>query len=148
MYHCPACGAEDITARSTCSCGADLSLLEKLDAVADAWFNRALEALSRGAPGQALEWVSASCAARPTDAAARRAQAKLWAQLGRPDEASDSLARAVAIDPEAPEAALLRQALDEAAGSANGKGPGGRRKGKRPRRGSARKRIVSKGSRR
>ena len=129
MYNCPACGADDVSGRSICSCGADLLLLEKLDAVADAWFNRALEALGRGATGEALEWVSASCAARPTDAAVRRTQAKLWAQLGRLDEASDALARAVAIDPEAPETALVRQALDEAAGSANGKGQQRKRRG-------------------
>jgi regulator of sirC expression with transglutaminase-like and TPR domain len=90
-----------------------LSLLQRLDAVADAWFNRALEALAAGAPGRALEWLSACCAARPTDAAARRAQAKVWAQLGHWEEARDALERAAAIEPDVPELEAIRQALRE-----------------------------------
>lgn len=115
IYSCPSCGAEDMSRQTACSrCGADLSLLQRLDLVADIWFNRALEALKDGSPGRALEWLSAACAARPTDAAARRAQAKVWAQLGRWNEAHDALERARAIEPDAPEAAQIVQALQEA----------------------------------
>jgi tetratricopeptide (TPR) repeat protein len=113
-YNCPACGADDVAHRAVCRCGADLSLLQRLDGIADAWFNRALAALAEGAPGRALEWLSASCTARPSDAAARRAQAKVWAQLGRWAEARDALQRAAALEPDAPELALLRQAFKEA----------------------------------
>ena len=38
--------------------------------------NRALEALGEDRAGRALEWLSASCVARPTDAVACRALAK------------------------------------------------------------------------
>lgn len=115
MYSCPACGAEEVASRAACSCGADLAPLQRLDGMADAWFNRALEALAAGHTGRALEWLSASCAARPTDAAARRAQAKIWAQLGLWQEARDALQRAADIDPDAPELAALRAALQDAA---------------------------------
>ena len=113
MYSCPACGAKDVNNQSTCRCGADLSLLQRLDALADAWFNQALEALTHNNPGHALEWLSASCAARPTDAAARRAQAKVWAQLGRWAEARDALSRAREIEPDEPELAEIELALQE-----------------------------------
>lgn len=115
MYNCPACGREVITGQSVCRCGADLSLLQRLDSVADAWFNRGLEALKNGAPGQALEWLSACCAARPTDAAARLAQAKVWAQLGHRQEALAALERVRAVEPDAPELAALQIALRDAA---------------------------------
>lgn len=113
MYSCPACGTADVAARTTCLCGADLTLLRRLDEVADIWFNRALEAAAAGAPGRALEWLSACCVARPTDAVARRAQAKVWAQLGCWAAAEEALSRAAAIEPDAPELAALRQALQE-----------------------------------
>ena len=111
MYSCPACGAEEVAGRSRCECGADLTLLQHLDAIADAWFNKALDALKEGAHGRALEWLSACCAARPTDAAARRAQAKVWAQIGRPNEARDSLERAAELEPDSPDIAQIRDAL-------------------------------------
>ncbi|GEM_PF-1369875 len=113
MYSCPACSAMDLEGRETCACGADLSLLAGLEAVSDAWFNEGLRALSEGARGRALEWFSAACAARPTDAAARRAQAKVWAQLGRWDEALDALDRAAVIEPDADELNAIRQAIEE-----------------------------------
>jgi tetratricopeptide (TPR) repeat protein len=91
-----------------------LSLLQRLDSVADSWFNRALDALAEQQPGRALEWLSACCVARPTDAAAARAQAKVWAQLGRWEEAGAGLERAAALDPDAPELEDLRQVLEEA----------------------------------
>ena len=110
MYSCPTCGA-DATPNVTCHCGADLTLLQRLDAVPDAWYNRALEALAEHAPGRALEWLSACCAARPTDARARLAQAKVWAQLGCRAEARDALERAAAIDPTLSGIEQLRAAL-------------------------------------
>lgn len=113
MYSCPACGAEEVASRTTCLCGADLAPLQRLDGMADAWFNRALESLAVGQTGRALEWLSASCAARPTDAAARRAQARIWAQLGLWQEARDALQRAADIDPDAPELADLQAALQD-----------------------------------
>ena len=112
MYSCPECGAEDTAQRATCRCGADLTLLLRLDGLADAWFNRALEMLAQDAPGRALEWFSACCAARPTDAAARRAQARVWAQIGRLNEARDALDRAAELDPSAPELLTIRAALE------------------------------------
>jgi len=114
MYSCPACGADDVEGRTVCRCGADVTLLQRLDSIADAWFNRALEALAEGRAGRALEWLSACCAARPTDAAARRAQARVWAQLGRYREALDALERAAELDPTAAELPSIREALDEA----------------------------------
>lgn len=111
MYSCPACGAEEVTNRVVCLCGADLSLLQRLDSVADAWFNRALEALKNGEAGLALEWLSACCAARPTDSAARRAQAKIWGQLGHRKEALNALDRAATIEPDAPEVDIIGRAL-------------------------------------
>ena len=111
MYTCPACGADGVMTRSRCRCGADLSLLRYLDAVPDAWFNQALEAIAAGKPGRALEWLAACCAARPNDAAALRALAKLWGQLGHAPEALDALRRAATIEPDAPRLEEVRAAL-------------------------------------
>lgn len=114
MYSCPACGARNLEERATCRCGADLSLLQTLEAAVDAWFNRALAALAEGAPGKALEWLSACCVANPNDATARRAQARVWAQLGHPKEAEEALERARIIDPAAPELQDIQAAIEEA----------------------------------
>jgi Flp pilus assembly protein TadD len=114
MYKCPACGKDDVTGLSRCRCGADLTLLQTLDGVADVWFNYGLEALNRGAPGEALEWFSACCAARPTDAPARRAQAKVWAQLGHFREARDALKKAELLDPDDRDLKDAAAAVDEA----------------------------------
>ncbi len=111
MFTCPACGAEPPANRDTCGCGADLSLLRCLDAVPDAWFNRALDELAEGRPGRALEWLAACCAARPTDAAALRALAQVWGQLGRPAEAEDALRRAAACEPDHPELKAIEDAV-------------------------------------
>jgi tetratricopeptide (TPR) repeat protein len=138
MYSCPACGAEDVAGQSTCRCGADLSLLQRLDAVADVWFNLALEALAGGAPGRAMEWLSACCAARPTDAAARRAQAKVWAQLGCWEEARDAVERARAIEPDAPELAEIELALQDVTPAAEA----GKPRAARTKR--ARKRVLAR----
>lgn len=112
-YNCPSCGKEIPFTRAICSCGADLSLLQGLDALSDAWFNRALKALSEGNRGRALEWLAACCAARPMDADARRAMAKVWAQLGHVNEAKAALELARDIDPENPEVAEIDLALLE-----------------------------------
>ncbi len=114
MYKCPACGAGDATGRTQCRCGADLTLLQALDAVADAWFNRGLQALDRDAPGEALEWFCACCAARPSDVAARLAQAKTWARLERYEQARDALEKARKTAPDAEGLDELAQALEEA----------------------------------
>lgn len=130
MYDCPACGAEDVADQAACrNCGAGLSLLLQLGQVADLWFNRALAELRNDAPnrGRALEWLSACCAARPTDAAARLAQAKIWAQLDCWPEAQDALDRAAKIEPEAPELNLIRQALQEAEANAGYRAPPARK---------------------
>jgi tetratricopeptide (TPR) repeat protein len=117
MFSCPACGADVIRHQSLCRrCGVDLSVLQRIDAVADAWFNKALEALAEGQPGRALEWLSACCAARPTDAAARRNLAKVWAQLGCWAEAQAAAELARAIDPTAPELHEIEEALCESRG--------------------------------
>lgn len=114
MYSCPSCGADDVGGRAVCRCGADLGLLQALEAVSDVWFNQALAELEAGRPGRALEWLSACCAARPADAEARLAQAKLWAQLGRWAEAQEALDRAAEVEPELAELAAVRQAIAEA----------------------------------
>ena len=110
-YSCPACGADDVGGRDRCKCGADVSLLRALDAAPDAWFNRALKALNDGDPGRALEWVSACCAARPSDGAARRVQAKIWAQLGHWQEAVRALSQSAEIEPDSDEVKEIREAL-------------------------------------
>jgi Flp pilus assembly protein TadD len=87
-----------------------LTLLLRIDAVADAWFNRGLEALAEGQPGRALEWMSACCAARGGDAAAHRALGKLWARLGHPAEAGSALDRAAELEPDSPDLLAARAA--------------------------------------
>jgi predicted Zn-dependent protease len=137
MFSCPACGSQDVAGRTVCKCGADLSLLDRVEQVADAWFNRALEELAAGHEGRALEWLSACCAARPNDAEARRAQGKVWARMGRWTEALDSFDRAEALDPGQPETSALRMAVlqeiqrnSQEAGSRPGVRAAGNRKAK------------------
>jgi Flp pilus assembly protein TadD len=110
-YSCPACGADVAVDQVRCACGADLSLLVGLSAVADAWFNRGLEALAAGDPARALEWLAAACTARPTDAGALRALARVWAQLGHVGAARAALARAAALEPDDPNLAELKRVL-------------------------------------
>ena len=111
MYSCPACNNPDVSGRSSCVCGADLSLLRSLDALPDLWFNEALDSIAENRPGRAIEWLAACCAVRPTDAAALRLLAKTWILLDRWREASDALDRAVALDPDAPEVPRLRESI-------------------------------------
>lgn len=113
MYTCPACGSVETSGKSTCRCGADLSLLQCIDVVADAWFNEGLDALARNETGKALEWMAACCTARPSDAAARRALGKIWAQLGHAHEARRCLDLSAENDPDHPDVAEVRAALDE-----------------------------------
>lgn len=122
MYSCPACGKEDVIGLAVCTCGADLGVLLKLERAIDAWFNSALEALKEGKVGRALEWLSACCVARPTDAVAVRALAKVWTQMGHWEEATDALERAAQIEPDAPDLSDIREALQEARRKAR-KGP-------------------------
>ena len=115
-FNCPACGARPTSKRERClACGMDFTLLHQIDGVADAWFNRGIEAAAEGEIGPALEWLAASCAARPTDAAARCALAKVWAQMGSWEQASRVLDRAASIDPNAAGVVQLREAIGEAA---------------------------------
>lgn len=114
MYSCPACGTENVAGLAACRCGQDLSLLLSIEATADAWFNCGLEALEAGAPERALEWISACCAAKPTDAKAILLQAKLWARLGRWQAASAALDRAEKLDPSSSDLLAVRQALTRA----------------------------------
>jgi tetratricopeptide (TPR) repeat protein len=102
MFRCPACGIEVKPEWMVCNCGASLGLLRQLESVADAWYNRGLSELSAGRIGEALNWFSASCAARPTDAEARLAQAKVWGQLGHWPECARAVQRAREIDPTLP----------------------------------------------
>ena len=114
MYTCPSCGQKVDTSSVFCGCGADLSLLHSLDALADAWLNRALSAVSRRSPGLALEWLSAACAARPSDSQARLALAKVWARLGHLKEARHSLSLVRLNDPGNPGIAPIEKALRDA----------------------------------
>ena len=125
MYPCPACGTENGVHRDRCRCGADLSLLKTLDGLVNAWFNRGRKALEEEKTGEALEWFSACCAARPLDAALRRIQARMWVRLGRREEAESSLRRAESLEPGAPELTEIREALREAKeGHGHGEGEG------------------------
>jgi tetratricopeptide (TPR) repeat protein len=114
MYTCPACGSDKVSGMAACTCGADLAMLQCLDAAIDGWFNRALAALAEGRQGEALECFAACCAARPTDAVAQRALAKMWARLGFWSDGGRVLDRAAELEPDHPELALLRSALHEA----------------------------------
>jgi tetratricopeptide (TPR) repeat protein len=98
MYSCPKCGLEEVAGKAACSCGEDLSALQRFDAVADAWFNQGLQHAKMGKPGEALEWMAACAIARPSDAACRRAMSKLWIQLGHIEEAERCLALVAAFD--------------------------------------------------
>jgi tetratricopeptide (TPR) repeat protein len=148
MYKCPACGRSGVAGLSRCTCGADLTILENLQAVVDVWFNRGLAALAEGRPGNALEWLSACCVARPNDAAARLAQARVWAQLGNFSQAQVSLKQAEDLDPGLPGLADMAQALAEAGRQPLGKGPGRRRAAGRPEaRGKRRRRSSARGKR-
>ena len=111
MYSCPACGADDVMGRLVCRCGADLSLLVRLEEISDAWFNRGIQALADGKPGRAVEWFSTCCAANPNDLEARLYQARAWMQLGHRMEARQSLKRARKLAPDSPEVAALQSKL-------------------------------------
>jgi len=158
MYTCPSpgCGSADADGKARCNkCGADLSVLQCLSAVPDAWFNRGLKALEEGEPGRALEWLAACCTANPADAVALRALAKVWAQLGRYDDASRALERSADTEPGAPELDALRDALTTArAGSESTKGASAKKHGSgKKKRGSGkkkrgRKRNTSSGKKR
>jgi len=113
MFRCPACGVEVQKGWIVCTCGASLGLLRQMEAVADAWYNRGLQELSAGRPGEALAWFSACCAARPTDAAARLAQAKVWGQFGHWSECARAAQRAREIDPTLPGLQELEQLIQE-----------------------------------
>jgi len=126
MYCCPQCGSDHVAGLAQCPCGADLSALRDLNAVAGAWFNRGLEFEAKGETGPALECFSACSIARPSDAAARRALAKLWLRLGHPGEARRCLdIRQLGEDASLEDGLLLR--LIEAGmtfpGSGNGCAP-------------------------
>lgn len=113
MFSCPACGNTDVNDRMRCTCGADLSLLQSIDAQVDAWFNRALHASKEGRPGEALEWLAACCRVRPSDAQAYLALAKLWAQLEHWDDAVRCLNCATELKSDLPEFETLRKAIKE-----------------------------------
>jgi hypothetical protein len=102
MFRCPVCGVEIAPEWGVCTCGASLGLLRQMESVADAWYNRGLAELSAGRTGEALAWFSACCAARPTDAAARLAQAKVWGQLGHWLECARAAQRVREIDSSLP----------------------------------------------
>lgn len=114
MYACPTCGKQDVGGRAACECGADLSLLACLAAVADAWFNRGLDAVAQDDAPQALEWFAACCASRPTDGAAWLAVAKVWLRLRQFGAARRALERAAEISPDLPDVRRCRRALDRA----------------------------------
>lgn len=101
-----------------CGCGADLGLLACLDAVADSWFNASLAALEQGRRGEALEWMSACCRARPSEVAAWLALARLWAQGGSVADARRCLDEVAKLDPGHAELGVMRTALTALEGSA------------------------------
>jgi Tfp pilus assembly protein PilF len=97
---CPSCGQQREPTVETCSCGADLRLLVQVNQMCDAWFNRGIQAARDGNPGEALTWISACCASRPSDAEAWLVHARLWGQLGHPQEALASLEKARQLNPQ------------------------------------------------
>ena len=113
MIRCPACGVQVSDDKVICGCGADLGLLRKVDAVADAWYNRGVQAAAQGEPGEAVAWFSACCAARPTDAEAHLAKARAWGQLGMWGECRKALAQARLLVPDLDGAADVEQAAAE-----------------------------------
>ncbi len=118
MYSCPACGKEVDAGAARCPCGADLTLLRDLHALADSWFNRALAAAEGSELGQALELMGACCAVRPHDAEARYVLAQLYGQLGLADEAQAALARRRELDPAQPGLAELERSIARLRGPA------------------------------
>jgi tetratricopeptide (TPR) repeat protein len=114
VYICPACKAEDVDGKEQCRCGTDLSLLQRLSALADVWFNQALVLHAQGHYGRAVELLSACCVVRPEDAEARIVQAQVLAHLGRWPEAQHAVRIAQEIDPSRPELPALETALAEA----------------------------------
>lgn len=112
MYACPECGSENVAGLPACHCGADLSALLQLNAVADSWFNRGIEAGRRHRLGEALEWLAGCRAARPADAECLRALAKVWCGLGLPDEALRCLDEALALSPDDSSALFLKAYVD------------------------------------
>lgn len=100
MYSCPECGSDNVAGLSACHCGNDLSALQQLNAVADAWFNQGIEIGNQGRYGEAIEWLAACSVARPQDVECHRALAKVWCRLEHPDEAIRCVNRAIALAPE------------------------------------------------
>lgn len=121
MYSCPVCDNNDVVGQATCSCGTDLTLLRHLDAAIDAWFNRGLAALAACRKGEALEWFSACCIARPTDAEAHRLRGEVWIELDHTPEARAALERAETLDPGSLKLAPLREAIAIAETKSSGK---------------------------
>jgi tetratricopeptide (TPR) repeat protein len=113
VYLCPACKTDDVSGKDRCRCGADLSLLQRLSALVDAWFNRALELHAQGQSSRALELLAACCVVSPNDAEARIVQAQILAGLGRRQEAREVLQIARDIDPGQADLASLKAALVE-----------------------------------
>lgn len=105
--------------KAVCKCGADLSVLQCLDAVIDGWFNAGLDALARNESGLALEWLAACCKARPSDAAALRALAKVWGRLGHLDDARRCVDLSRQSDPDHPDLDSITAALCEPAAATN-----------------------------
>jgi tetratricopeptide (TPR) repeat protein len=119
MYTCPSCGAADVDGLAQCACGADLAVLQCLDALPDAWFNQGLKAMERQAVGEALEWFAACCRSRPSDAPAHRALARAWAQLEQWEDAQRALDQSARSDPESPDLTVLRTAVEQARNMSN-----------------------------
>jgi tetratricopeptide (TPR) repeat protein len=96
---CPSCGLEKPYSLETCTCGADLRLLVQVNQLCDSFFNWGIQAAGQGNLGEALFWLSACCASRPTDAEAWLAHARAWGQLGHWQEGLGSLERARELNP-------------------------------------------------
>lgn len=113
MYNCPnpVCRQQDVDGLDRCRCGADLSLLQHLDAMADLWFNRALEEVENGDRSSALEMLSICCAFRPNDVEAHIVKAQLLGQRGHRRKALAALAEARRVEPENVFIADIEEAL-------------------------------------
>jgi len=100
MFTCPSCNREINSQTNDCFCGADLTILQTLGSVADAWFNKAIESLHENQTGRALEWIAACCSARPDDINALFVLAKIWIKLNCIHEARNVFERIKRLEPD------------------------------------------------
>ena len=91
MVVCPNCGRQ--VEAPACRCGADLLLLQTIQARADHMYNQAAEAAEAGETERAAGLLQVNETITPNDLEARRLQVEVLARGGRADEAREMIAR-------------------------------------------------------